>query len=81
ARIQAVKKELVQSQANLAEAEEEEKDLLLKMKAAVAAAEEAKSSLQQSSSLSGTQRALLQAARKGGPLEKAGVCGRLGDLG
>ena len=66
--------ELVKQQKN-------EIDIQTKLRSAVSDAEEAKASLQQSSGRSNTISAILNAAKKGGPLAKAGIRGRLGDLG
>ena len=62
--------------------EKEEIDLQKKLRLAVANAEEAKSALSMGSgNRNAVVAAIMKAAKKGGPLESAGIRGRLGDLG
>ena len=60
----------------------QEEELKKHVHEAVTATEEAKASLQSSGSgRNETLNSIMNAAKKGGPLSKAGVRGRLGDLG
>lgn len=77
ARKQEVKQEIVQAKSQV-------DTLTSDMRTAVASAEEAKASLAASSQNSrsrGVVAQLMKASKKGGELAKAGVIGRLGDLG
>jgi structural maintenance of chromosome 4 len=65
----------------LAEAQQMEAVAAAAMTAALSAAEEAKANRDAAASAPKVLRGLLQASKPGGALSRAGVCGRLGDLG
>jgi structural maintenance of chromosome 4 len=79
----AVQAHIEKLRNDVARLTEEETRLQSSVQAAIAAAEEARASYsaQGSSTCSKVVASLLQAAKKGGPLAKAGIRGRLGDLG
>lgn len=87
-KISSLKKESSEKQSKITELrkeidsrEKEEIDLQKKLRIAVSNAEEAKSALSMNGNRNSVVAAILKAAKKGGPLESAGVRGRLGDLG
>jgi structural maintenance of chromosome 4 len=87
-KISSLKKESSEKQSKITELrkeidsrEKEEIDLQKKLRIAVSNAEEAKSALSMNGNRNTVVAAILKAAKKGGPLESAGVRGRLGDLG
>jgi len=88
-KISALKKEsnekqskITQLQKDIDTHEKEEIDLQKKLRLAVANAEEAKSALSMGSgNRNAVVAAIMKASKKGGPLESAGIRGRLGDLG
>ena len=88
-KISALKKESADKQSKVTQLqkeidtrEKEEIDLQKKLRVAVSNAEEAKSALSMGSgNRNAVVTAIMKAAKKGGPLESAGIRGRLGDLG
>ena len=80
--IQECQSALDQLNAELTNLAAKEEDLKSKLRDAVAATEEAKASMQSSGGgRSETLNSVMKASKKGGPLARAGVRGRLGDLG
>ncbi|CAM9849370.1 unnamed protein product, partial [Hapterophycus canaliculatus] len=73
--------QIAQAEERVAAAHDEVTAATGAMGRAVAAAEEAKASRESAAGKSGAVRALLEASAPGGPLQNAGICGRLGDLG
>ena len=84
AELETVVERQVEGKEELTQAKSQGTTVTDEMRAAVASAEEAKASLQASSQNSrsrGVVAQLMKASKKGGALAKAGVIGRLGDLG
>ncbi|CAM9703744.1 unnamed protein product [Chrysoparadoxa australica] len=72
---------IAEAEGEIAAVAERERDAVKVMTKAIAAAEESKASLEAGAGMSKTLQHLMKAAKKGGPLAQAGICGRLGDLG